>query len=221
MPDFLTATAPLLTPAFTWAGSAFTWLEMLATALALWMVVCNLRVNPLGWPLAIISSALYGLLFIHSKLYGEAALQAVFIVLGGWGWWQWLRGTGDHGQALTVRQLTPRQRRLALAATLAAWPLLGLLLARITDSDVPYLDALPTVGSLTGQYLLARKWVDNWPAWVAVNVFSVLLFATKGLWLTTGLYAVFALLALLGWRAWRALLHRPASPQAQATGATV
>ena len=210
MPDFLTATAPLLTPAFTWAGSAFTWLEMLATALALWMVVCNLRVNPLGWPLAIISSALYGLLFIHSKLYGEAALQAVFIVLGGWGWWQWLRGTGDHGQALTVRQLTPRQRRLALAATLAAWPLLGLLLARITDSDVPYLDALPTVGSLTGQYLRARKWVDNWPTWVLVNVFSVGLFATKGLWLTVGLYAVFAVLALVGWRAWGAMLARPA-----------
>ena len=220
MPDFLTATAPLLAPAFTWAGSAFTWLELVATLLALWMVVCNLRINPLGWPLAIISSALYGLLFVHSKLYGEAALQAVFIVLGAWGWWQWLRGTGGQGEPLTVRQLSLPQRGLALAATLAAWPLLGLLLSRITDSDVPYLDALPTVGSLTGQYLLARKWVDNWPTWIAVNVFSVVLFATKGLWLTTGLYAVFALLALLGWRAWLAVLHPPSSAQPAPSGAT-
>ena len=209
MSGLLALTAPLLLPAFTWGGSAFTWLELVATVLALWMVVCNLRVNPLGWPLAIASSALYGLLFAHNKLYGEAALQLVFIVLGAWGWWQWLRGKGSDGHKLQVRQLTPRQRWAALAATLAAWPLLGVLLSRLTDSDLPYLDALPTVGSLLGQYLLARKWVDNWPTWVAVNVVSVALFATKGLWLTTGLYALFALMALAGWRAWVRLLPDP------------
>ena len=206
MSGLLALTAPLLLPAFSWDGSAFTWLELVATVLAVWMVVCNLRVNPLGWPLAIASSALYGLLFVHSKLYGEAALQGVFIVLGGWGWWQWLRGSGADGVRLRVRALSGRQRLAALGATLAAWPLLGWLLARLTDSDVPYLDALPTVGSLAGQYLLARKWLDNWPAWVAVNIFSVALFATKGLWLTTGLYALFALMALAGWRAWARLL---------------
>ena len=212
MSGLLALTAPLLLPAFTWGGSAFTWLELVATGLAVWMVVCNLRVNPLGWPLAIASSALYALLFVHSKLYGEAALQGVFIVLGAWGWWQWLRGSTGDGRKLQVRQLSPRQRWLAIAATLAAWPLLGALLARLTDSDVPYLDALPTVGSLAGQYLLARKWVDNWPAWVAVNVFSVALFATKGLWLTTGLYLLFVVMALAGWRAWARLL--PAAPAA-------
>ena len=206
MSGLLALTAPLLLPAFTWGGSAFTWLELVATVLAVWMVVCNLRVDPLGWPLAIASSALYGLLFVHSKLYGEAALQGVFIVLGAWGWWQWLRGSTGDGRKLQVRRLSPRQRWLALAATLAAWPLLGALLARLTDSDVPYLDALPTVGSLLGQYLLARKWLDNWPAWVAVNVFSVALFATKGLWLTTGLYLLFVVMALAGWRAWARLL---------------
>ena len=210
MSGLLALTAPLLLPAFSWGGSAFTWLELVATVLAVWMVVCNLRVNPLGWPLAIASSGLYGLLFVHSKLYGEAALQGVFIVLGGWGWWQWLRGSGADGGRLQVRALSGRQRLAALAATLAAWPVLGWLLARLTDSDVPYLDALPTVGSLAGQYLLARKWLDNWPAWVLVNVFSVALFATKGLWLTTGLYALFALMALAGWRAWARLL--PAAP---------
>jgi nicotinamide mononucleotide transporter len=31
------------------------------------------------------------------------------------------------------------------------------------------------------------------------------LFATKGLWLTTLLYAVFVVLSVLGWRAWRRL----------------
>ena len=216
MTDLLAATAPLLTPAFTVAGSAITWLEIVAVLLSVWMVLCNLRVNPLGWPLAMASSALYGLLFVHSKLYGEAALQGVFIVLGGWGWWQWLRGTTAGGDRLPVRALSPRQRWAALALTLAAWPLLGLLLARMTDSDVPYLDALPTVGSLLGQYLLARKWLDNWPTWVAVNLVSLLLFASKGLWLTVALYALFTGLAVVGWRAWAALLPPAAGAPAAA-----
>lgn len=212
MPDLLAATAPLLAPAFTLAGSAFTWLELVAVALSLWMVRCNFRVDPLGWPLAIASSALYALLFLHSRLYGEAALQGVFIALAGWGWWQWLHGTTADGAALPLRRLAPRQRWALAALTLAAWPLLGALLARATDSDVPYLDALPTVGSLAGQWLLARKWVDNWAVWLAVNVVSVGLFAIKGLWLTVGLYAVFAVLSLLGWRAWAARAAAPAVP---------
>ena len=218
MIDFLVATAPLLAPAFHLAGSDITWLEIAAVVLGLWMVLCNLRINPLGWPLAIVSSALYALLFVHSKLYGEAALQGVFIVLGAWGWWQWLRGTAGDGQRLRVRSLTPRQRGLVLALTLAAWPALGLLLSRVTDSDVPYLDALPTVGSLAGQTLLARKWVDNWPAWVAVNAVSLVLFATKGLWLTVALYAVFLVLAVVGWRAWARLLPQSAGPVQAPTG---
>lgn len=202
MTDLLATTAPLMAPAFTLLGSAVSWLELLALVLAIWMVLCNLRVHPLAWPLAMASSALYGLLFLHSKLYGEAGLQLVFIALAAWGWWQWLRGTETAGQPLQVRALPGRQRLQVLLLTLAAWPLLGLLLQRLTDSDVPFLDALPTVGSIAGQILLARKRLDNWPVWLAVNLVSVLLFSVKGLWLTAALYALFAVLSVVGWRAW-------------------
>jgi nicotinamide mononucleotide transporter len=205
----LRAAQPLLTSAFTLWGSPVTWLEIMALLLALAMVLANMRVNPVGWPLAIASSLLYALLFASSKLYGEAALQLVFVALAAWGWWQWLRGRGGDGTSLRVHTLTPRQRWRAAGATLAAWPLLGLLLLRFTDSDVPFLDALPTIGSVTGQLLLGRKLVENWPVWVAVNIVSVALFATKALWLTALLYAVFAALALAGWRAWAARLPAP------------
>ena len=75
----LAAAKPLLAPAFVAWGSAFTWLEIAACALGIAMVLANLRVNPVGWPLAIASSLLYALLFADSKLYGEASLQLVFV----------------------------------------------------------------------------------------------------------------------------------------------
>ena len=199
----LQAARPLLAPAFELWGSPVTVLEIVAFVLALLMVWCNLRVNPVAWPLAIVSSLLYALLFADSKLYGEAGLQFVFVALAIWGWWQWLRGQAPGGLRLRVRHLSMRERGVALLATLAAWPALGLLLDHATDSDVPYFDALPTAASITGQILLGRKFVDNWPVWLAVNVVSVALFAYKGLWLTVLLYALFAVLSVVGWRAWR------------------
>jgi nicotinamide mononucleotide transporter len=208
MDSLLLAAAPWLQAAFTLWGSPVTWIEIIACGLSIWMVICNMRVHPLGWPLAMASSALYALLFLQFKLYGEAGLQAVFIALAGWGWWQWLRGRDAAGQALTVHRLSWQQRGRALLATAAAWPLLAMTLSRLTDSDVPWLDALPTVGSLTGQFLLGRKLIENWPVWIAVNAVSLLLFAVKGLWLTVLLYALFLLLAAIGWRAWSRLEGR-------------
>jgi nicotinamide mononucleotide transporter len=201
----LAAARPILTPAFTLLASPVTWLELLAFVLSLAMVLANLRVKVIGWPLAIVASLLYALLFADSKLYGEAALQIFFVVVSLWGWWQWRRGRGGDGRALTVHTLRPRQRVAVLLATLAAWPALALALMRWTDSDVPWLDALPSVASVAGQLLLGRKLVENWPVWLAVNVLSVGLFAYKGLWLTSVLYAIFALLSAWGWRTWARL----------------
>ena len=196
---------PLLVAAFTLLDTPVSWLEMAAFALSLWMVSCNIRVDPLAWPLAIAASLLYGLLFLSSKLYGEAGLQLFFVAIAGWGWWQWRFGTQAGGAPLAVRAMGWRQLGAVTAVALLAWPLLGLLLDQATDSDVPYFDAFPTALSVAGQWLLGRKYIENWPTWVLVNVVSVGLFASKGLWLTALLYALFALLALAGWRAWNRL----------------
>lgn len=192
----------LFAAAFTLWGSPVTWIEVVAFALSLAMVAANMRVNAVGWPLAIVSSLLYAALFADSRLYGEAALQFVFVAASLWGWWQWLRGQGDDGAALVVHRLSRRGVAWALAGVALAWPLAGLVLKRATDSDVPFLDALATVGSVAGQVLLGRKVLENWHVWLAVNVFSVGLFASKALWLTSVLYALFAALSVAGWFAW-------------------
>lgn len=197
--------ATALSPAFTAWGSAFTWLELLACLLSLGMVWANLQVKVVAWPLAMAASALYLLLFWDARLYGDALLQVVFIAVAGWGWWQWQHGRCESGAPLVVRSLTARSRLLLVAGGLLLWPLVGSILWQFTDSDVPWWDAFPTAFSLLGQWLLGRKYVENWPVWLLVNLVATALFAYKGLWLTVGLYALFALLSVVGWRAWRRL----------------
>jgi nicotinamide mononucleotide transporter len=206
MDSLLQGLQPFFAPAFTLWASPVSWLEIVAFVLAVAMVVLNMRVHAAAWPLAIVSSLLYFALFFNSRLYGDAGLQIFFAIVALWGWWQWLLGTAPDGSALRVRSLPASGRWWLLAALAATWPATGWFLKRYTDTDVPWWDAFPTAASVIGQWLLGRKYIENWAAWVVVNVVSVGLFAYKGLWLTTLLYTVFIAMSFAGWRAWQRLL---------------
>ena len=203
------AAQPLFATAFEALGAPVSWAECIAFTLALAMVWLNMRVDARAWPLAIASSLIYGALFWNSRLYGEASLQAFFALVALWGWWQWLRGTGDSGAPLRVRWLGVRARWGLAAALALAWPALGAFLRRWTDTDVPWWDAFPTAASVAGQWLLGRKYIENWIVWLVVNLASVGLFAYKGLWLTVLLYAIFAALSVQGLVAWRRIAAAP------------
>ena len=201
----------MLEPALHFAGSSVSWLELWAFALALGGVVLTARVSPWGWPPTIVASALYGWLFFEHRLYGDAALQLFFIAVSAWGWRAWLRTTPADASRVGsgVRSLDARvTRRLALALV-ACWAVLGALLARFTDTDVPWFDAAPTAGSVFAQVLLARKFVQAWALWIGVNLVAVALFAGKSLWLTALLYLIFVALSVAGWRRWRQLAQLP------------
>lgn len=193
----------LFTPAFTLWGSAITWLEIAAVVISLAMVVYNILEIHWGWPLAIIASLMYFALFWHSRLYGDGSLQIFFAVVSVWGWWQWLRGARPDGSALHVARLTARGRLATLVSCLLLWPVIGWFLRSYTDTDVPWWDAFPTAVSLVAQFLLGRKYLENWALWMAVNVVSVALYAYKGLWLTAALYVLFLALCVPGWRTWQ------------------
>jgi len=210
---WLSAWQAFVAPALSLWGASVSALELVAFVLALAMVGFNMRVHPIAWPLAMASSLLYFGLFWDSRLYGDAALQIVFTVLAAWGWWQWLRGTQSDGSALRVRALSVRLRWILLGLLAVAWPAMALFLRCFTNTDVPWWDAFATTASVIGQWLLGRKYVDNWPTWLVVNLVSVGLFAYKGLWLTVVLYALFAVLSVVGWRAWQQLLARAGSPR--------
>ena len=190
-------------PVFTLFGSPASWAELIGAVLGIAMVICNIKEIHWGWPLAFVSSAMYFLVFWDSKLFGDATLQIFFAVMATWGWWQWLRGIRDDGSALKIQTLSNASTIKLIALCAFFWLAAGLFLLKFTTTDVPWWDAFPTALSVVATLLLGRKYVENWPIWIVVNVVSIALFAYKGLWLTVGLYTVFAIMAVIGWQAWR------------------
>jgi nicotinamide mononucleotide transporter len=181
-------------------GFSTTPLELISFVLSVITVLLNIRQNHWAWLFAIISSAAYGAVFFDARLYGDAGLQGVFIGASLWGWYQWLRGAG--GEPLMVTRLSRAGWVWSALAWLAGFAVLAAFLRAYTNTDVPHADGFLTAGSLVGQVLLARKKVENWHAWLAVDVLYVGLYVYKGLMLTALLYAAFVVLAAIGLRAW-------------------
>lgn len=183
--------------------------EAAGFSLAVVMVVCSIKELHWSWPSAIASSVLYFFVFKESQLYGEAGLQIVFALLGLWGWWQWLRPSLLKTQAPQIQRMSPRAGGVTAIITLTLWPLVAFFLQHLTDSDVPWWDGFVTVLSLVGQYLLGRKYLENWLVWMVVNAVSIGLFAYKSLWLTVLLYVIFLAMSGVGWRTWQRKMKGP------------
>ena len=181
-------------------GFSTTPLELVSFALAVTTVLLNIRQNHWAWLFSIASSSTYAVVFFDARLYGDSGLQLVFIAASIWGWSQWLRGAGETKLVVT------RLQRAGWAASIAAWGagflLLSWYLKTYTNTDVPHIDGFLTAGSLVGQFLLARKKVENWHVWIIVDVLYVGLYIFKDLHVTAVLYAVFVVLAARGLRAW-------------------
>lgn len=84
---------------------------------------------------------------------------------------------------------------------------LGAWFSTLPNASVPYFDAFTTSFSVVGQFQLAKRWIENWIFWFVIDVFCVGIYYYKGLYFTTGLYAIFLFLAVLGYFEWKKQLH--------------
>lgn len=178
-----------------------TWLEAISFvtgAVCVWLTV---KQSIWNFPIGLINVATFCVVFFQSRLFADAGLQIVYFALGLMGWYLWLRG-GENRSELVVS----RSPRIELVVTLAlvAVATIGLwkTLQQVGGS-ASFLDALTTSISLAAQWLLNRKRLESWIAWIVVDIIYIPLYAYKELYLTALLYAIFLVMAVLGLRAWR------------------
>lgn len=175
-------------------------LELAAAVLGLINIVLIARRTLWNYPFGVVMVCLYFVVFWQTKLYSAAGLQVFFLASQLYGWWYWRQsGTG----VVPVRPLAVRGRYIALAAGTLGTLGLGLVMSRFTDAAAPWWDAGNAAWSMVAQVLTDRRHVESWPLWIAINILSVWLYASQGLFATAGLYAIFLCIACWGWDEWR------------------
>lgn len=176
--------------------------EVLAVVFSLVCVLLTIKENIWQWLVGIFGVIFYIVVFYQAKLYANMWLQVVFIVLQIYGWYEWLHGGRDKGELKISRSSMPLNGLLAVAA-LAGTAMMAYGFAKFTDNAMPLADSAVTVLSLIAQWMLAKKYLENWLVWVIVNIIMIALGISQNLLLTAGLYTVFFLLAILGFWEWR------------------
>lgn len=177
-------------------------LELAGNAFNLASVYFARRNSIHTWWAGMVGVTLYGLMFYQTRLYADTVLQVFFFGTCVAGWWQWKRGGAGHTE-LPISRLSARQRIGVAAAVLAAALGAGAFFHTFTNAALPYADSFILGGSVVAQLLMMRRKLEHWPVWIAVDVVAVVVYALKGLYLTSAVYAFLLVLCVQGLSAWQ------------------
>ncbi len=161
------------------------------------------------WFASVVQTLIALRLFFIKGLYGDFAINIYYLVIAVYGYFAW-RHKGEKKQA-EERPITHVPAWVAVgcaAAMLVLWWAIWFGLKRFTNSTVPVCDAFTTALSIVAMWMMARKYAEQWLAWLVVDVVSTYLYYCKGLPFYCTLYAVYCVVAVFGYRNWLRLMAR-------------
>lgn len=211
---------------FTLWDYQMSYIEFFGTIFGIWCVWLVARAKILSWPIGIIGTILYVLLFYQIHLYSDMIEQAYFLVTGFIGWYAWSQhktatsktdlATASTGSAIGSPQLeisfnTLRQNLWYGVIIAVGTLVLSYIVSHLdnwlpryfpVEASFPLLDAFTTVMSFMAQWLLVRKKVESWVLWIIVDVIGIWLYYAKGVKFISMEYVLFLGLASYGLWGW-------------------
>ena len=184
-------------------------IEWVAVICGVASVIYSMKENILVYPTGIISVLIYVYLAFEYKLYADMGVNGYYFIMSVYGWYYWTNTDGEKKQVpVTVNSL--KENIYSLGILLGSFGLLVFVLKNFTDSDVPFWDASTTAFAILGMWLMARKKLENWIAWIITDLISIPLYFHKGLVLTSFQFLIFTVLATMGYFAWKKSLESQA-----------
>lgn len=181
-------------------------LEWVAVICGVASVIYSMRENILVYPAGIISVVIYVYLAFEYKLYADMGVNGYYFVMSVYGWYYWTNTEGKKEQVpVTINSF--RENIYSIGILTGSFGILVFVLINFTDSDVPFWDASTTAFAILGMWLMARKKLENWVAWIITDLISIPLYFYKGLVLTSFQFLIFTILATMGYFAWKKSLE--------------
>lgn len=187
-----------------WEWLSANYIEVLGAILGIAYIIFSIRQSILTWPAGLATSILYIIIFFQSKFYADMGLQFYYVFISIYGWYFWMKGNPENkSQALPVKRVTANQIIYVCLASLFLFGVIFIILKNYTDSPVPIMDSATTALSIVATYMLARKILEHWIVWIAVDLISAGLYLYKNLLPTVILFLVYTLMAVYGYRKWK------------------
>ena len=199
-------------------------LEIFGTIVGLVYLWLEYRASIYLWIAGIIMPATYIFVYYDAGLYADFGINIYYLGAALYGWMMWkygrlvwkygrlvrrklhLRPAGEGQQQelpithMPLRYCLPLGIVFAVSFLGIAW-----ILIAFTNSNVPWLDSFTTALSIIGMWMLARKYVEQWWAWIVVDAVSTGLYLYKDLNFTAALYALYTIIAIFGYLKWKSM----------------
>lgn len=191
--------------------AAMNYLELIGTLVGIIYLWLEYRASAWLWVASILMPAIYLGVYYQAGLYADFGISIYYILASVYGLICWLDGRRRPEARVENVGITHTPRRLIipLSAVFATiFLLIGYILSRMTDSNVPWADALTTALSIVAMWMLARKYLEQWLVWILADVGCAALYVYKDLWFTAGLYAAYAVIAFFGYKKWKRLINK-------------
>jgi nicotinamide mononucleotide transporter len=198
---------------FTLWGYSMSILEFAGVLTGLTAVYLAYKEKSVNFLFGMLNNLIYFMLFFRFRLYSVMLLQIVYFIFSLYGYYHW-RHPGieetDNKKEQRIRILRWKNRSfyiLLIFITGLTWGWSVVHLQKnfpqyFDPPAYPWLDAVLTMGSVVAQWLLSRKYWDNWPLWIVIDVVSCILYAVMGMFFTSILYGVFTAIAVKAMIEW-------------------
>ena len=183
------------------------WLDILTTVLGLISIWLEYRVSIALWFIGIIMPALDVWLYWSHGLYGDAGMAVYYTLAAVYGYYVWrFKKTRKLKQSLPIIHVPRRQYLPLTIFFLLAWGAIYYVLVNWTNSTVPLLDSFTNALSFVGMWALARKYLEQWLFWIAVDVVCCYLYIQKGIPFKAALYGLYVVIAIAGYYKWKQMV---------------
>ena len=185
------------------------WLDITTTVFGLAYILLEYKASVWLWLVGFVMQALDIVLYYDKGLYADCGMEFYYIAMTVYGFvtWKYYKDKNNQKKEMPV---THFKRNLILpwtVATLILWAVISWLLITYTDSNVPLADGFTTALSFVGIWALARKHLEQWLIWIAVDIVTCGLYIYKDIPFKASLYALYVIIAVMGYKKWRQMMQ--------------
>lgn len=140
-------------------------------------------------------------------------LQVYFFVVTIYGWYKWNAKTSEN----KISETSFRNKIFIAVAVLIGTMISGVLFTNIhlylpalfkLRAAYPFTDSFVMVLSIMATILLAKKKLENWYLWIAIDLICIVLYFQKGVYFLSLEYFIFLGLASYGLYHWKKTIGR-------------
>lgn len=184
-------------------ASSLNWLEVFAVLTSYSCTYLCVKERRINYPIGVISSAAYAILFMQSGLFASAVLNAYLVPTLVYGWIRWRKDSQTRPVTHVQIKMIPVYALIALVGYGGA-----ALISQKLGGAMAWTDSIILAGTILAQFLLDNKKLETWFIWALVNVFAIYTYMTSGLPLVAFQYVFFLANTVYGYIIWkRSLRH--------------